>query len=243
MFLPQTVKDTFPENWPDEVSALSWPGAQIVLSPEDTQMLSSFNGFVSRNCAPSQVTTFSDAFYADIETAVAKYPAGVMPRLGYCSWKGATLVHRPARHLADVMQIITQNDDRIGHALACAVIAGEGVTLHLREWQNIAPDQEFRTFLRAGQIAGVSQYRYKSRYDAVVRHHAAINHAIAAFLPELMDVLHLDPVVADLWVNWTDSPTQPLVKLIELNPFDPATDPCLFSWQDGGDFDGTFRTA
>ena len=31
------------------------------------------------------------------------------------------------------------------------------------------------------------------------------------------------------------------VELIEINPFFEMTDPCLFDWRGGGDFDRTFR--
>ena len=269
MFLPAAVTRTFPENWPTALAALSFDGQAVQLSPEDTQMLGSLNGFVQRAMGPVQSIGLSDGMYAAIEDALTALPDGAMPRLGYCSWKGSSLVHRPARTLADVMQIITQNDERIGRALACALIAGQGVVLHLRTWVEIAPASEFRAFVRGGRLIGVSQYHHRTRFPELIAQRAEIETALTAFTPTLLAALQtddgaLDPVVVDLWApRFGEDPVvgvgrhQPDLRVIELNPFDRVTDPCLFQWTGGmaesrghavhgdlgGDFDGTLRLA
>jgi hypothetical protein len=241
MFLPVTVRETFPENWPDSLKALSFPTVEIAVTPQDTQMLGSFNGTVTRNFKGRMPQAFSPAFHQDIEAGVAAFSEGVMPRLGLCSWKGSTLVHRPARTIGAVMQIITQNDPRIGLALGSAIVEGKGVVLHLRAWRVIPEFSEFRIFIKNGDLIGASQYRHRRRFHEIARHKGLISNALNDFVPRLLLELHLNTVVADVWMYGLGKTDALSVQLIELNPFDPATDPCLFDWTNGGNFDDRLR--
>ncbi len=58
------------------------------------------------------------------------------------------------------------------------------------------------------------------------------------------EATHLDDVVFDVFVTMKQKGPVRVweVKLLEINPLLPMTDPCLFTWIGGGkDFDGSFR--
>jgi hypothetical protein len=90
-----------------------------------------------------------------------------------------------------------------------------------------------------------------SQYDCIDLGHCPeistnapmIESAIRAFIMEIEPFLHLDDVVVDVFVKRkVMSPTPQFgVKLLELNPFFRKTDACLFTLNNGGDFDGSFR--
>lgn len=58
-------------------------------------------------------------------------------------------------------------------------------------------------------------------------------------MQKLIPMLHIEHVVADIAVTYQDGNFN--VFLIELNPFIQRTDACLFSWSNGGDFNGRIR--
>lgn len=235
MFLPSTVRATFPENWPDALKDLSVPAAEIEVDVNDVQMLGTFNGFVRQNTETPQVHGFSKEFYQKIEAGLTDFPTGVMPRLGYCSWKGSTIVHKPAKTLADVMQTVTQNDPRIGRALTCAIVAEESVTLHLRQWQTIPPSSEFRVFVKDGAVLGVSQYHWRESFSELLRNASGYADLLQTLLLQVLPVLHLDECVIDICAH----PEAAFV--IEINPLIKQTDFCLFGRNGGDDFDGSMR--
>ncbi|MEJ6404354.1 hypothetical protein [Yoonia sp. 2307UL14-13] len=243
MFFPDALRATFPENWPDALKELSIPGVEVALTSEDVTVLGHFNAFYMKHHVYSGQSTLSEEAQEAIHAALDKYPDGVMPRLGLCSWKASTLVHEPARNFGDVMRTITQDDRRIGRALSACAVADEGAVLHLRKWVDIPPWSEFRIFVKAGKIQGISQYFYKERFVEITDNIVRINAALYEFAQSHIAKLPLDTVIADVFVG--AEPTRDLtgsdVVLIELNPFGEGTDPCLFSWRDPEGFDGRLR--
>nr|WP_255569827.1 cell division cycle 123 family protein [Actibacterium sp. 188UL27-1] len=120
------------------------------------------------------------------------------------------------------------------------VTSGDPVVLHLRDWRDLAPWSEFRMFIKDRRFSGVSQYHHRDLFPALARNYAPLAQVLADFADQVLAVLHIDDVVVDLAVHET-SPGDFKTELIELNPFDKRTDPCLFSWDREGDFDQTFR--
>jgi hypothetical protein len=67
---------------------------------------------------------------------------------------------------------------------------------------------------------------------------------IAAFFDHFRLISHVDDVVFDVFldVKYGGLDSSIDVRLMELNPFIPKTDPCLFDWSVEGDFDGSLRS-
>ena len=104
---------------------------------------------------------------------------------------------------------------------------------------------EFRCFVKERTLVGISQYhcRQLRHYPEIEEHARSIECAIRSFTVEVLPLLHLDDLVLDVFLETEERQTsQPFsVKLLDVNPFFPKTDACLFSWRSGGDFDGSFR--
>ena len=64
--------------------------------------------------------------------------------------------------------------------------------------------------------------------------------SMASFFPTFRDACHLDTVVFDVALR-VDGNAAVDTILIEINPWIPETQPCLFSWETGGDFDCSLR--
>lgn len=240
MTFPIEIKRTFIENWPSSVADMSVKGTALAIPDFDARVLGTFS---ARFIQETQFVTnefFSDEFLADIQTAIASFPSGVMPRLGYCSWKYSMLVNEPATTVTDVLKIISRDDPRIGGFLARELTTEQAVFLHLREWHHIPPWSEFRLFIRNRQVIGVSQYHHQETYPEIQENLEAIKASLISFSCQLIDALHMDTVVADVFVE-QQADDSFKTTLIELNPFIQRTDPCLYSWQNGGDFDRGIR--
>jgi len=66
--------------------------------------------------------------------------------------------------------------------------------------------------------------------------------AIYTFFNKFREKCHLNNVVFDVFVTMQQhSGVSFQVKLLELNPFFEKTDPCLFSWHNGENFDGSVK--
>lgn len=244
MSFPIAITETFPENWPPDLAKLAAPTVSIPLSPEDATALGGFSTVFRRQMEIPARNFLSDELQADIENALLKTPEGVMPRIGYCSWKASLIEKRPARTLRDVLQILTTDDPRVGNALSVQVGSGDPVVLHLRAWRDIPDWSEMRMFFKGGRYLGASQYAYRRRFSEVVQYAQQIEDTLQLAATRLLQLLHVDDVVADIALRPKDgkdpgSGVSPL--LIELNPYGALSDACLFTWDKGGDFDGRFR--
>jgi D123 len=240
MFFPQAIRMTFPEHYPDAIRDLMLPMVSIKLSAQDAQVLGGFNmAFRAAMTGPAAEGYFSKGFLDTLESAMAQFPDGVMPRIGYCSWKAATISNVPANGAKGVLAVMSRDDPRVGRAMVAHVVMAEPVVLHLRPWVKIHDWAEFRMFIKGGRVIGASQYLHHETFPAISQNEAGILAALQALAEVLLPELHLDEVVADVFVEAQGKGFR--ATLIELNPFIAATDACLFTWSKGGDFDGSFR--
>lgn len=240
MFFTQALRQTFPEHYPDGIRDLMLPIVSIKLSQADARVLGGFSRtFRSAMTGTAAGDYFSQGFLDTLEAAMAQYPGGVMPRIGYCSWKAASISNVPANGAKGVLAFMSRDDPRVGRAMVAHVVMNEPVVLHLRPWINIPEWAEFRMFIRDGRVIGASQYLHRKTYPEISYNEAGILAALQGFAPVLLESLHVPSVVADVFLE--PQRTGFRATLIELNPFGQETDPCLFNWAKGGDFDGSFR--
>lgn len=104
------------------------------------------------------------------------------------------------------------------------------LTLVFREW--VAPHEEFRCFIEDGRIKGVSQY---DDSDSIMKAKGAselytlsfADYArLAAYVQQVVDATRLETAVLDV-ARGDDG-----FWVVEINPFSPATDTCLFALED-----------
>ncbi|AVP83006.1 cell division cycle protein 123 family protein [Aeromonas hydrophila] len=96
-----------------------------------------------------------------------------------------------------------------------------------------------RCFIKKCSVVGVSQYHCLEYFSFLLKNADKICQLIIVFLQNIIPRLHIEHVVADIVVTYQDGNFN--VFLIELNPFIQRTNACLFSWSNGGDFNGRIR--
>jgi hypothetical protein len=231
------IKQTFPENWSEGLNARATPRASLALDNEAMCAIGGMTPEFRETMGYDDSIALPAPLVDEIEATMQRFPMGVMPRIGYCSWKAATLVHAPCFGLRGVMAHILQPDPRVADALARHITEDSEAVLHLREWRTIPQALEFRAFIQSKTCLGVSQYHHDMFFPSLVDNQASVDSAAMGFVKEIIPHLHMEDVVADFFLH----PETGAGELIELNPFDRDTDPCLFSWDDPMAWDGAFK--
>lgn len=96
--------------------------------------------------------------------------------------------------------------------------------LALRQWMDMSSMLEFRLFAKEGKLQGASQYFYRDFLDGLVEHKDYFWERIREKFEEIKDYLPQDDLIVDMYWNGEE------MVVIECNPYDRDTDPCLFSW-------------
>lgn len=182
-----------------------------------------------------------------IDSALVNFPNGGFVRLGSRSPKDSYLAFDDegfkiltGRKALDLFS----DSIRIFEDLNLAGNGEYTPWIFIREWKDIPEWTEFRCFMRDRKLIGMSQYYYQSVYPELDQHKDVIQWGIERFFQNrFLPVIHMDHVVFDVFVSVKErhSCRQVEVKLLEINPFGPWTDPCLFSWLNQAGFDGTLR--
>ena len=182
-----------------------------------------------------------------VSDAVDQFPGGVFVRLGSRSPKDSYLGYKEGfcvKHGTDPLRFMLDSSERMYEDLTLAIQNNYTPHIFVRQWQNIKPWQEFRCFMRRRLLVGISQYNYldKESFPEITRDPGYVEWVIRQWFPQFQNASHLDDVVFDVTIKrWTtrDNTTISEVKLLEINPLGPMTDPCLFGWNE--EFDGSFR--
>lgn len=224
--------------WPDAIRALCLPVSEFGVGPADTALMI-FLSAGERGEARAHRLSFSDEFRSDLDAVLSQYPDGAHLRLNLCSFKRGPLAPR-IHDAAGFEAILARQNYRVYSVFKAAVDRDENIQLFAFPWHDIPPSSEFRIFIRDRRVIGISQYHHQSGFHEISTNERAIKASLSDFSRDLLDALHMDTVVADVFVERHDN-GRFKATLIELNPFIQRTDPCLYSWKNGGDFDGGFR--
>ncbi len=192
------------------------------------------------------------AVHARAVTALSKFPKGAIVRLGSRSPKDAWSWIQDGAKLVvgdDPLKHIIGCSERMYEDLTLALNSGYAPHIFVREWIDIPKWAEFRCFLRNKRLAGVSQYYYHQYFPELDTNHDLVNHWLRYYVNNFIGPACADfpevifDVAALINRRETEIGTEVNVefKLVEINPFFEMTDPCLFDWRGGGDFDETFR--
>lgn len=185
---------------------------------------------------------------ARVQEAIAAYPSGAFVRLGSRSPKDSWILNREGAKLtwkdeSDCLRFLLDSE-RVAEDLKLALDYGYDPSIYVREWIDFLPWQEWRCFMCNRELIGISQYEYRDYYPEADFFHPVMTDAIREQLwPKFREACHLDNVVFDVITKkiGEDNGSQYKAILLEINPFFRLTDPCLYSWQNVGDFDGGVR--
>jgi hypothetical protein len=183
-----------------------------------------------------------------VQESVVKFPNGAFVRLGSRSPKDSWEGHRHGFKASvgdDPLRFILDCSERMYEDLTLAIQHNYAPHIWVRQWMTIPRWAEFRCFMKARKLVGISQYNYLQgeSFPEIVRDADTIRWVIAdQFFPTFKAASHLDDVVFDVWVKAShqrDNTRVWEVRLVEVNPLFELTDPCLFQW--GKQFNGKFR--
>ena len=240
------VCPTYIENWSDALVALSIPQTDIPLSASEAgALLARNNGETSSDTHESEQCV--EKVVEKLGAAMRVYPEGVFVRLGSRSGKDSRFAAQHGLrifHPHSALRMLTEGSRRVAFDLRLAARFDYAPHIFVRRWCEIARWAEFRCFMKNRALVGISQYDCKNlgHSPEIAKNAARIRAAIEKFFEKLQAASHLDEVIFDLFLSGEEAnPGDFNVRLLELNPFIPQTDACLFDWSGGGDFDGSFR--
>lgn len=242
------VCPTYIENWSDALVALSIAQTDIPLGAAEARaLLARNNGATNSHTHDSQQSV--EKVVEKLGAALRHYPEGVFVRLGSRSGKDSRFAAQHGLrifHPHAALRMLTEGSRRVAFDLRLAARFDYAPHIFVRRWCEIARWAEFRCFMKNRRLVGISQYDCKNlgHCTEIAANAARIRAVIEKFFEKLQPASHLDDVIFDVFLSREEgSPGGDdfNVRLLELNPFIPQTDACLFDWSGGGDFDGSFR--
>jgi hypothetical protein len=238
--IPQFAR-TWLENWPDRISSLSFRQQGFCLDQRQSHALGRRNGIfthcfedVGDDCLITVVRALDDA--------IAGFHSGAFVRLGSRSAKDtptAILTSCRAWCGREVIALVTGGSHRMSFDLRLCVRNGYRPWVFLREWRDFPWWAEFRCFLCERRLVGISQYHHRHALPAMVRSLPldSLAQAVSPIARSLSEAFGDLDLVFDVFIA---EPECRSATLIEINPWGPPTDACLFSWEHR-DFDGSIR--
>jgi D123 len=152
---------------------------------------------------------------------VAAFMSGANRALCVHSGREAlTLLLSSLRIRADLTSFVRDDD------------AEQGIDLALREWVDIALEEEFRAFVSDGRLTAVSQYFHFLHFDELVRRRDQVRDDIVRFFDAEVAprIPHLRNYVIDFAYRWRAAAGK-RIYVIELNPLNDACGAALYSWR------------
>jgi D123 len=224
--------------WCDDLADLMLPFDRIFLLRADLVLMGAATPGFMRNLADPCPPDFSNVLKSDLAVMMTHYPMGAHLRLDLCSFKSDGGSPR-AVGANGALWLLRQPNPRPAGLIRRGLQDGAELSLFLFPWLPIPKWAEFRVFIRERRVIGVSQYHSDDTFAEITRHEAALTAALTGFAAVVLARLHLADAALDVFAEPT--PEGFRIRLVELNPMVQRTDPCLFTWANGGDFDGSFR--
>lgn len=234
------IELTFPEHWSDGVVDLAQPHELLALSPGDLKALASVFPKLRGQFDLQPSLPFSQDLEDQVAAALEKTDSPLFVKTSYGMLKQNPFAYAPVASFRDFETNLRWPDTRIEGYLHNRLSEDTLAYLVLSPWAPPERWQELRVFIEDGQVLGASQYHRDAVFPELRQNSEAIGQAVATFTSALTKVLHIPDVVADISIQ-ADGKGAFSAQLIELNPFLPITDACLYSWTDKSRFDGGLR--
>jgi hypothetical protein len=237
----ESVRPTYIENWSAALHRLSIPHTDVPLGLDEARSLARANPRFARVRAGDGPSGPVDGVRDRIAEALKGYPGGAFVRLGSRSGKDSHVALTRGLRVVDAetaLRMLTDESRRTAFDLRLALRHDYAPHVFVRQWIEIAPWAEFRCFMRGRRLVGISQYDCKNlgHCSEIAENAMRIRTSVEALFENVRAASHVDNVVFDVFVRPRDAFA---ATLLELNPFGPETDACLFDW--GEEFDGSFR--
>jgi hypothetical protein len=234
-------RSTFMEHWPEEVCALGPPAEQVTVSEQDRLAIGSRTQAFREMFELDELPQFTSEFKNEVDEKIASFPSGIHARLGGCSFKKPGHFQKaPIFNCRQLAPHILQENPRVAGLLASSLQNNFEVGLFMRPWREISPWTEFRLFMKSRAFVGASQYFHRTDFTEIEANAKPIATALIDFADQFLTVSHLEDAIVDVFVEQTENYNWQAV-LLDINPLIWRSDPCLFSWQNGGDFDRGLR--
>jgi hypothetical protein len=225
--------------WCDDLADLMLPFHRLVLTRGDLVFAGSgtpgFSYAVNDPCPDG----FSPALKSDLAQVMAHYPMGAHLRLEICSFRTGAATPRVVG-MNGALWLMRQANPRVSGVIRRGLSDGQTMSLFVFPWLPIPQWAEFRIFIRHHKMIGISQYHPKEAFAQIAQHEAAIMAGMQTFLQTVLPRLKKPDLVLDVLA-------EPLAKggfrirLVDMALLGPRSDTCLFTFENGGDFDGTLR--
>lgn len=210
---------TFIEHWPAALAALSMPHSGIVMAESDARLMA--------GCAEHRVVTsgmFSAPLVSWVEQVVQRWDEGAFFRLGGRSFVVPGRPPVPIRRVDTALQLLSMPGDRAARMAARCVLAGRPLWLFARQWRAMAYHEEFRLVVRNRRVTAASQLHHQQCFAELPAVASEVARRIVAFSARLGEALHLNDVVADVWMPVRADTRD---ELVELNPLMSITGKAL----------------
>ena len=233
------AKKTFIENWPVRLYNESIATLLLQLTDEETNSLIAANICTIDETGEEPTKENIDALKLlqhKISDYIKRFPNGAYVKLGSRSPKDSYIGYKEGFHCFDGEKaIVLFNDsERIREDLVMAQAFNYKPSIAVREWLTIPEWAEFRGFFKNKKLVGLSQYNYRSKksYPEILENAGSIEWAVQKRAEQIAEFLPMPDIVADFFYKVKTYGNEKVseVVLIELNPFDIWTDPCLFNW-------------
>jgi len=98
------------------------------------------------------------------------------------------------------------------------------IQIIVRQWVTVPISGEFRGFVYAKELTALSQYFDSCYFPELIKNESKILSRIQEFFTKIKASIPLSNYIIDFAL------TSENIYIIELNPFAPTTDACLFTW-------------
>jgi hypothetical protein len=189
---------------------------------------------------PDPTAEFPD-FHQAIKDAIVSLGGSVAPKLNWSAPKDAAWIMLKTNSMEcytpNDIYLLLKSSNFITHDLEhafddCPPLSSDAVaptilyTLVLRKYRALNPAFEFRCFVRNRTLLAISQ-RDLNHYDFLLPMKETLQPLIEDFFEDYLQDSFPDPnFVFDIYIE----DGKGTIRLIDINPFTPTTDPLLFSW-------------
>ncbi|WP_421404872.1 hypothetical protein [Agrobacterium fabrum] len=239
--LHEKWRATFIESWPDEVCELGLPFEQLLISEQDRAAIGSRTAAFREMFDIDELTHLSAEFRIGIDAKTAVFKEGAHFRLGGCSFKQPGRYQAgPVFNSAQLLPHILRENPRVAGLLASSLKDKFDVGMFIRPWRDIPKWSEFRLFMKNREFIGASQYFHTIFFPEIEARVRSIAVALVDFAERFREAAHIDDAIVDVYLR-PDNASGFEAVLLDLNPLIVRSDPCLFQWRNGGDFDRGLR--
>lgn len=225
--------------WCHDLADLMFPFHRVMLSRADMIFMGlGTPGFSIAITDPSP-GSFSQMLKSDLTMVMGRFPSGAHLRLDTCSFRTGAASPRVVG-ANGAFWLMRQANPRVSGVIRRCLTEDRKLSLYVFPWLPIPPWAEFRVFFQQSALAGTSQRHVDDFFPQIAQHEAAIKTAVDEFVAAVVPRLKSADVVMDVVAEPVPQAGF-RIRLLNLDVLGHRTDTGLFSIDEDGGFDGSFR--